>query len=57
MSKSIIIKPSVRQQYDKFMARGRVLFFSAPCGFGKSSLAEALLAEETVCALTAGKIP
>ena len=54
MSKSIIIKPSVRQQYDKFMARGRVLFFSAPCGFGKSSLAEALLAEETVCALTAG---
>ena len=54
MSRTIIIKPSVRQQYEKFMARGRVLFFSAPCGFGKSSLAEALLAEERVCTLTAG---
>lgn len=33
---NIIVKPSVRQRFDSFMERGRVLFFSAPCGFGKA---------------------
>lgn len=44
MAKNVVIRPSVREQYQKFMARGRVLFFTAPCGFGKSILAETLLA-------------
>ena len=44
MAKNVVIRPSVREQYQKFMARGRVLFFTAPCGFGKSTLAETLLA-------------
>ena len=43
MTENIIIKPSVQKQFDSFMAHGRVLFFSAPCGFGKTVLADALL--------------
>ena len=36
------------------MAGGRVLFFSAPCGFGKTALAEALLRGQDVLRLSAG---
>lgn len=43
MAGSIIIKPAVQQRFDSFIQRGRVLFVSAPCGFGKSTLADALL--------------
>ncbi len=55
MAKNVVIRPSVREQYHKFMARGRVLFFTAPCGFGKSTLAETLLAGQQVLSLTAGE--
>ena len=43
MTENIIIKPSVQKQFDSFMDHGRVLFFSAPCGFGKTVLADTLL--------------
>ena len=43
MTKNIIIKTSVQKRFDSFMAHGRVLFFSAPCGFGKTVLADTLL--------------
>ena len=43
MTGNIIIKPSVQKRFDSFMEHGRVLFFSAPCGFGKTVLADALL--------------
>ena len=43
MTENIIIKSSVQKRFDSFMAHGRVLFFSAPCGFGKTVLADALL--------------
>ena len=43
MIENIIIKPSVQKRFDSFIAHGRVLFFSAPCGFGKTVLADALL--------------
>ena len=43
MTKNIIIKTSVQKRFDSFMAHGRVLFFSASCGFGKTVLADALL--------------
>ena len=43
MTENIIIKPSVQKRFDSFMAHGRVLFFSAPCGFGKTVLADVLL--------------
>ena len=43
MTENIIIKPSVQKRFDSFMEHGRVLFFSAPCGLGKTVLADALL--------------
>lgn len=43
MNGNILIKPSVQQKFDSVMQSGRILFFSAPCGFGKTALANALL--------------
>ena len=43
MTGNILIKPSVQQKFDSVMQSGRILFFSAPCGFGKTALANALL--------------
>ena len=51
---NMIVKPSVQQRFDSFMERGRVLFFSAPCGFGKTALADALLSGRNVLRLNAG---
>ena len=54
VSGNIVIKPSVQQRFDGFMQSGRVLFFSAPCGFGESTLASALLAGRNVLRQSAG---
>ena len=40
----IHVKPAIEVQFQKCMERGRVLFFSAPCGFGKTVTAEKLIA-------------
>ena len=53
MTKNIIIKTSVQKRFDSFMMHGRVLFFSAPCGFGKTVLADALLRGRNVLRLSA----
>ena len=50
---NIIIKPSVEKQFDGFLRQGRVLFFSAPCGFGKTAAAETLLSGRDVLRLSA----
>ena len=39
---AIIVKPSTAQAFETLWKRGRVLFFSAPCGFGKTAVAEGL---------------
>ena len=54
MTENIIIKPSAQKRFDRFMAHGRILFFSAPCGFGKTALADALLRGREVLRLNAG---
>ena len=54
MAENTIIKPAVQQRFDSFIQRGRVLFVSAPCGFGKSTLADALLEGRSVLRLSAG---
>lgn len=54
MTGTILIRPSVQKRFDSFMEHGRVLFFSAPCGFGKTSLADALLHGRNVLRLNAG---
>lgn len=51
----IFIKPTVAEQFRVFLARGRVLFFSAPCGCGKTALAEELLKGKAVYRLFAGE--
>ena len=40
---AIIVKPSTAQAFETLWKRDRVLFFSAPCGFGKTVLADTLL--------------
>ena len=50
MNGNILIKPSVQQKFDRVMQSGRILFFSAPCGFGKTAVANALLRKwRTLC--------
>ena len=56
MQESIIIKPSVEKQFEHFMRQGRVLFFSAPCGFGKTAVAEALLSGREILRLSADSV-
>ena len=56
MQDNIIVKPSVEKQFDRFLRQGRVLFFSAPCGFGKTAVAEALLSSREVLRLPADSV-
>ncbi|MGO5115490.1 hypothetical protein ACTQ33_10785 [Candidatus Avoscillospira sp. LCP25S3_F1] len=53
MQENIIVKPSVEKQFDRFLRQGRALFFSAPCGFGKTVLADTLLDGRPVLRLNA----
>lgn len=50
---AIIVKPSTAQAFETLWKRGRVLFFSAPCGFGKTVLADTLLDGRPVLRLNA----
>ena len=45
---TVVVKPAVRQRFERFLSHGRILFFSAPCGFGKTALAETLLSGQKV---------
>lgn len=50
---NIIIKPELRKLFQDGWARCRVLFCSAPCGFGKTTTVTALLEGRTVQSLSA----
>lgn len=52
---TIIVKPSAARQFESFWERGKVLFFSAPCGIGKMALADTLLERYPVLRLHAGE--
>ena len=54
MNGNILIKPSVQQKFDSVMQSGRILFFSAPCGFGKTVVANALLRKRRTLCLCGG---
>ena len=56
MTDKIVIKPSVQQQFARFLHQGRALFFSAPCGFGKTAVAEALLSGRKSLRLSADSV-
>lgn len=56
MPENIVVRPSIRAAFEQVMEQGRVLFFSAPCGFGKSVVAEELLkGKKRVCRLAANE--
>ena len=48
MRKKIVIRPLIREKFQEFLQGQRILFFSAPCGFGKTTVAEALLSGRSV---------
>lgn len=49
----IIITERVKRKFEVFLESGRVLFMSAPCGFGKSTVANAMLGRKKVLRLSA----
>lgn len=49
---SIIIKPSLEETFQTGWDYSRIILFSAPCGFGKTVVAKALLLEHKVCELS-----
>ena len=53
MMQTIGVKNSIQRQFQDFLDRGRVLFLSAPCGFGKTVLADTLLDGRPVLRLNA----
>lgn len=48
MTEKVVIKELIRSKFQDFLRNQRVLFFSAPCGFGKTVTARALLAGRQV---------
>ena len=54
MKDAIVIKPALADQVKNAMIHGRVIFFSAPCGFGKTTTAWALLEGKKVYFTAAG---
>ncbi|MDD3229827.1 MAG: LuxR C-terminal-related transcriptional regulator [Oscillospiraceae bacterium] len=48
-----VITPALRERFTTDWAQSRVILFSAPCGFGKTTAAGALLARHTVCRYSA----
>ena len=55
MKDAIVIKPALADQVKNAMIHGRVIFFSAPCGFGKTTTAWALLEGKKVHFAAAGE--
>lgn len=47
-----VLKPALAEQFEQAMRRGRAVLFSAPCGFGKTTTARALLSGRRVWAVS-----
>ena len=52
----VIIKPLIAEKFQMAMENGRIIFFSAPCGFGKTTTATNLLKPYKVRALSADDV-
>ena len=50
---AVIVRPALRESFQAGWERGRVIYFSGPCGCGKTAAAHELLRGRTVCALGA----
>ena len=53
MNRHIILKSDLEETFRNEMNTGRIVFFSAPCGFGKTTTAEALVEGKKVKKLSA----
>ncbi len=53
MTKKAVLTQKLRQQVGAALENGRVLLFSAPCGFGKTTAAQQLISGRQVCRLSA----
>ncbi len=49
----IFIKPGIAEKFSQFCEQGRILFFSAACGFGKTTIANNLLKKQKVLNISA----
>ena len=49
MEQGIVITPTLRQKFQWAWEQRQVIFFSAPCGFGKTAAASVLLEPYAVC--------
>ena len=43
MANRTVVEPWLAEMFRSAMERGRIVLFSAPCGFGKSAVSHALL--------------
>lgn len=55
MAENVIIKAALRKRFEKAWNDNHVILFSAPCGFGKTTTAMALLSGRTVCVYDAAE--
>ncbi len=39
LKQAVVIKEKIRKKFQEFMENGRIMVFSAPCGFGKTTVA------------------
>ncbi len=53
MAENIVVKDSIARRFSDVLENGRVLFVSAPCGFGKTMLARALTSNRRTLFLSA----
>lgn len=53
MKKVVVLRQGLRDQVESALAQTRVLFFSAPCGFGKTVVAQTLFSGRYVQTLSA----
>lgn len=51
----VVLAPALRELFEDGWQKYRVIYFGAPCGFGKTTAARALLAGRTVCRRSAVK--
>ena len=51
--KYILIKPGIAEKFNQFCEQGRILFLSAACGFGKTTIANNLLKKQKALNISA----
>ena len=49
MEQKFVVNDKLRKNFENAWRERQVIFFSAPCGFGKTTTAKFLLARRTVC--------